>query len=171
MAEVCRAWDARLGRDVAIKVLPGSLAEDADRLRHFEQEARAASSLDHPHILAIHDVGTHEGTPYVVSELLEGTTLRERLGTPLPSRRVVEYALQIAQGLSAAHEKGIVHRDLKPENLFVAKDGRIKILDFERDGLRPELRRWWARSLTVELAMKVAGTTRGSGTACRGGSS
>ncbi len=130
MGEVYRARDARLGRDVAIKVLPGSLAEDADRLRRFEQEARAASSLDHPHILAIHDVGTHEGTPYVVSELLEGTTLRERLGAPLPSRRVVEYALQIAQGLSAAHEKGIVHRDLKPENLFVTRDGRIKILDF-----------------------------------------
>ena len=130
MGEVYRARDARLGRDVAIKVLPASLAEDAERLRRFEQEARAASSLDHPHILVIHDVGTHAGTPYVVSELLEGATLRERLGAPLPSRRFVEYALQIARGLSAAHEKGIVHRDLNPENLFVTRDGRIKILDF-----------------------------------------
>jgi Tol biopolymer transport system component len=130
MGEVYRARDTRLGREVAVKVLPVSLAADPDRLRRFEQEARAASALDHPHILAIHDVGTHDGTPYVVSELLEGSTLRERLGTPLPSRRVVEYALQIAQGLSAAHDKGIVHRDLKPDNLFVTKDGRVKILDF-----------------------------------------
>ncbi|MBK5255783.1 MAG: serine/threonine protein kinase, partial [Vicinamibacteria bacterium] len=128
--EVYRAKDTRLGRDVAVKVLPSSLAQDADRLRRFELEARAASSLDHPHVAAIHDIGTHEGTPYIVSELLEGDTLRDRLGTPLPPRRVVEYALQIAQGLSAAHEKGIVHRDLKPENLFVTRDGRIKILDF-----------------------------------------
>jgi Tol biopolymer transport system component len=130
MGEVYRARDSRLGREVAVKVLPTSFAADPDRLRRFEQEARAAGALDHPHILAIHDVGTHEGTRYVVSELLEGSTLRERLGTPLPSRRAVEYGLQIAQGLSAAHEKGIVHRDLKPDNLFVTKDGRVKILDF-----------------------------------------
>ncbi len=130
MGEVYRATDTRLGRDVAVKVLPASVAGDAERQRRFEREARATSALDHPHVLSIHDVGTQDGTPYVVTELLEGTTLRERLGTPLPARRAVEYALQIAQGMAAAHEKGIIHRDLKPENVFVTRDGRIKILDF-----------------------------------------
>ncbi len=131
MGEVFRAEDARLGREVAIKVLPASFAKDADRLRRFEQEARAAGSLNHPNILAIHDLGTHEGAPYIVSELLEGTTLRERLAdSPLPLRKTLDYAVQIANGLGAAHEKGITHRDLKPENLFVTNDGRVKILDF-----------------------------------------
>jgi len=130
MGEVYRARDSRLGRDVAVKVLPGSLANDPDRLRRFEQEARSASLLNHPNILAIYDVGTHDGVPYVVSELLEGDTLRQRMEAPLPPKRAVEYALQVAQGLAAAHEKGIVHRDLKPENLFVTNDGRVKILDF-----------------------------------------
>ncbi len=130
MGEVYRAKDKRLDRDVAIKVLAASVTSDPERLRRFDQEARAAGALDHPNILAIHDVGSDDGTPYVVSELLEGSTLRQRLGTPLPATRVVEYALQIARGLSAAHDKGIVHRDLKPDNLFVTKDGRIKVLDF-----------------------------------------
>jgi Tol biopolymer transport system component len=132
MGEVYRARDTRLGRDVAVKVLPAAFSGDPDRLRRFEQEARAAGMLNHPNLLAIFDVGTtHEGAPYVVSELLEGETLRARLdGGPLPARKAIEYALQIAQGLAAAHDKGIVHRDLKPENLFVTRDGRVKILDF-----------------------------------------
>jgi serine/threonine-protein kinase len=131
MGEVYRARDTRLGREVAIKVLPSSFSSDAERLRRFEQEARAAGMLNHPNIVAIYDVGTHEGAPYVVTELLEGETLGARLaGGALPQRKAIEYALQTARGLAAAHEKGIVHRDLKPENLFVTKDGRLKILDF-----------------------------------------
>jgi eukaryotic-like serine/threonine-protein kinase len=131
MGEVYRARDTRLGRDVAIKVLPASFPNDSDRLRRFEQEARAAGILNHPNITAVHDIGTHEGAPYVVQELLEGETLRQTLaGGKLSPRRAIDYALQIAHGLSAAHEKGIVHRDLKPENLFVTRDGRVKILDF-----------------------------------------
>jgi eukaryotic-like serine/threonine-protein kinase len=131
MGEVYRARDSRLGRDVAVKVLPASFAQDAERLRRFEQEARAAGALNHPNILAIHDLGTHEGSPYIVSELLEGQTLRERMSeSQLPLRKALDYAVQIANGLGAAHEKGITHRDLKPENLFITKDGRVKILDF-----------------------------------------
>jgi hypothetical protein len=131
MGEVYRAKDPRLGRDVAIKVLPSSLSADADRLRRFEQEARAAGVLNHPNLTAVYDVGTHEGAPYVVQELLEGETLRARLaGDAFTPRRAIGHALQIAQGLAAAHAKGIVHRDLKPENIFVTNDGRVKILDF-----------------------------------------
>jgi Tol biopolymer transport system component len=131
MGEVYRARDTRLSREVAIKILPPSLSADGDRLRRFEQEARATGTLNHPNILQVHDIGTHEGAPYVVSELLEGETLRDRIGgTPLPTRKAIDFATQIARGLSAAHEKGIVHRDLKPENLFITKDGRVKILDF-----------------------------------------
>ena len=131
MGEVYRARDARLNRDVAIKVLPASFSNDPDRLRRFEQEAKAAGALNHPNIVAVYDVGSHDGAPYVVSELLEGETLREVLaGGGLPPRRAADYALQMAQGLAAAHDKGIVHRDLKPENLFVTKDRRLKILDF-----------------------------------------
>ena len=131
MGEVYRAKDSRLGRDVAIKVLPSSLSQDAERLRRFEQEARAASALNHPNIVTLHDVGEQDGAPYVVTELLEGETLRSRLGGgTLPPRKATDYAIQIAQGLAAAHDKGIVHRDLKPENLFVTEDGRVKILDF-----------------------------------------
>jgi serine/threonine protein kinase/Tol biopolymer transport system component len=131
MGEVYRARDSRLERDVAVKVLPASFASDAERLRRFEQEARAVAALNHPNILAVYDIGTHEGAPYLVSELLEGETLRERLGGgALPARKVIDYAVQAAHGLAAAHEKGIVHRDLKPENVFVTKDGRVKILDF-----------------------------------------
>jgi len=140
MGEVYRARDTRLGRDVAIKVLPEALAHDADRLRRFEQEARAIAALNHPNILGIHDIGTHDGAPFLVSEFLEGQTLREKLVTgPLPVRRAIEYALGIAEGLAAAHEKGVVHRDLKPENVFVIRDGRIKVLDFGLAKLvRPE---------------------------------
>jgi eukaryotic-like serine/threonine-protein kinase len=131
MGEVYRARDTRLGREVAVKVLPASFSQDADRLRRFEQEARAASALNHPNILTIHDVGQQDGAPYVVTELLEGDTLRGRLaGGPMSPRRALEHALQIARGLAAAHDRGIVHRDLKPENVFVTRDGRVKILDF-----------------------------------------
>ena len=131
MGEVYRARDSRLKREVAIKVLPQAFSLDADRLRRFEQEALATAALNHPNILAVFDIGMHEGSPYVVSELLEGETLRERLrGGSIAVRKTLDYALQIAHGLAAAHEKGIIHRDLKPENLFVTKDGRVKILDF-----------------------------------------
>ena len=131
MGDVYRARDTRLGRDVAIKVLPEALAKDTDRLRRFEQEARTIAALSHPNILGIHDIGTYDGAPFLVSELLEGQTLREKLEAgPVPVRRGTEYALGIAQGLAAAHEKGIVHRDLKPENVFITKDGRVKVLDF-----------------------------------------
>ncbi len=130
MGEVYRARDSRLNRDVAIKVLPG-LSSEPDRLIRFEQEARATAALNHPNILAIFQMGTHVGVPYIVTELLEGKTLAESLRRgPLPPRKAIDYGVQIAQGLSAAHEKGIAHRDLKPENLFVTKEGRIKILDF-----------------------------------------
>jgi serine/threonine protein kinase len=131
MGEVYRAHDTRLGRDVAIKVLPAHFSSDPDRLRRFEQEARAAAALNHPNILAVHQLGTYEGMPYLVSELLHGETLREALRRgALPLRKATDYAMQIANGLAAAHEKGIVHRDLKPENLFLIRDGRVKILDF-----------------------------------------
>src|SRR5208282_5881890 len=131
MGEVYRARDSRLRRDVAIKVLPQALSLDSDRMRRFEQEALATAALNHPNILAVFDIGTSEGSPYVVSELLEGETLRERLRTgAIAVRKTLDYAMQIAHGLAAAHEKGIIHRDLKPENLFVTKDGRVKILDF-----------------------------------------
>jgi serine/threonine protein kinase len=131
MGEVYRAKDPRLGRDVAIKVLPASFSQDADRLRRFEQEAKAAGVLNHPNITAVYDVGQHDGAPYVVQELLEGDTLRSLLaGGRVPQRKIVDYSLQIVHGLAAAHEKGIVHRDLKPENVLVTNDGRAKILDF-----------------------------------------
>jgi serine/threonine protein kinase len=137
MGEVYRATDPRLRREVAIKILPAGLANDPERLRRFEQEALAAASLNHPNILAVYDIGVHpsmgsaEATPYIVSELLEGGTLRETLESgSVPVRKALDYAVQVANGLAAAHEKGIVHRDLKPENLFVTRDGRVKILDF-----------------------------------------
>jgi TolB-like protein/Flp pilus assembly protein TadD len=130
MGEVYRARDTRLGRDVAVKVIRPRFAADVDKLRRFEQEARATSQLDHANILVVHDIGSHEGNPYIVSELLEGESLREKLGAPLPPKRAIDYATQVAHGLAAAHDKGIIHRDLKPENLFVTKDGRVKILDF-----------------------------------------
>jgi len=131
MGEVYRASDPRLDREVAIKVLPEEVATDPDRLRRFEKEAKAAGALDHPNILIVHDVGAHESFPYVVTELLKGETLRERMAeSTLPVDKAVEYGVQIARGLAAAHEEGIVHRDLKPENLFVTKDGLVKILDF-----------------------------------------
>jgi len=131
MGEVYRARDPRLGRDVAIKVLPAVFSADADRLHRFEQEARAAAALNHPNILAVHDIGTAGDAPFIVSELLEGVTLRERLmGGAVTVRKAVAYAVAIARGLAAAHDKGITHRDLKPENVFITTDDRVKILDF-----------------------------------------
>ncbi|HEX9163185.1 MAG TPA: serine/threonine-protein kinase, partial [Thermoanaerobaculia bacterium] len=131
MGAVYRARDTRLGRDVAIKILTNVTLSDRERLVRFEQEARATGMLNHPNLLTIYDVGNADGTPYLVSELLQGENLRDRLNRgPLPPRKAAEIALLIAHGLGAAHEKGIVHRDLKPENIFLTRDGRVKILDF-----------------------------------------
>jgi len=140
MGEVYRARDARLGRDVAVKVLPAAFSRDPERLRRFEQEARATAALNHPNILAVFDIGTQDESLYVVTEVLEGETLRHRLQSgPLPARKATDYALQMARGLATAHDQGITHRDLKPENIFITKDGRIKILDFGLAKLsRPE---------------------------------
>jgi Tol biopolymer transport system component len=131
MGEVYRARDIILGREVAVKVLPPGFTTDPDRLRRFSQEAQAAAALNHPNVLAIYHVGDQDGAPYIVSELLEGETLRDRLRTgALAVRKAVDFAMQAASGLAAAHDKGIVHRDLKPENLFITNDGQVKILDF-----------------------------------------
>ena len=137
MGEVYRAHDPRLDRDVAIKVLPQAATDDPTRLGRFEREARATGALNHPNVLAIHDVGQHRGVPYIVTELLEGGTLRQRLReSNLTPRRAVEYAIQITDGLAAAHARGIIHRDLKPENIFITRDGHVKILDFGLAKLR-----------------------------------
>jgi hypothetical protein len=165
MGEVYRARDTRLGRDVALKILPPAFALDADRLRRFEQEARAVAALNHPNILAIHDIGEYSGTPFLVSELLEGGSLRAELESgPLPARKAADYAAQIAQGLAAAHEKNIVHRDLKPENIFITREGRVKILDFglaklaaKNDGSHPE-----AAYQTLTSAPTEAGVVMGT---------
>jgi serine/threonine protein kinase len=131
MGEVYRARDEKLNRDVAIKVLPASLGDNHDRLQRFEQEAQAAGTLNHPNILAVYDIGMHDGAPYVVSELLEGESFRDLLTHRRPStRKAIDYAIQVARGLAAAHEKGIIHRDIKPDNLFLTNDERVKILDF-----------------------------------------
>jgi serine/threonine protein kinase/Tol biopolymer transport system component len=138
MGEVYRARDPRLNREVAVKVLPASFASDGDRMRRFEHEAHATSALNHPNILSVYDIGSHEGSPFIVAELLDGEELRQQLQNgALPIRKAMDYAQQIASGLAGAHTKGIVHRDLKPENLFVTSDGRVKILDFGLAKLRP----------------------------------
>ncbi|MGV8042488.1 MAG: protein kinase [Thermoanaerobaculaceae bacterium] len=160
MGEVWRARDTRLQRDVAIKVLPADCAADADRLRRFEQEARATAALNHPNILAVFDIGTYEGAPYLVEELLKGETLRARLrGGTLPVAKALEIAVQVAQGLAAAHDKGIIHRDLKPENLFITSDDRVKILDFGLAKLDVP-----ARSVAVltQVSTTPAGTQSGA---------
>jgi eukaryotic-like serine/threonine-protein kinase len=161
MGEVYRARDPRLSREVAIKVLPASFSADADRLRRFEQEAKAAGVLNHPNITAVYDIGTDasNGAPYVVQELLEGETLRAILaGGKVSPRKAVDYALQTARGLAAAHEKGIVHRDLKPENLFITRDGRVKILDF---GLAKLTQPEGAGSAVTSLPTETRGTEPG----------
>lgn len=164
MGEVYRARDTRLDRAVAVKILPSSFASDPDRLRRFEQEARSVAALNHPNILSVHDIGTQDGTPYMVCELLEGETLRQRLhGGLLSSRKAVEYATQIAHGLAAAHEKGIVHRDLKPENVFITSDGRVKILDFGLAKIARGSGPSSAQTLTaVEVALTEAGQVLGT---------
>jgi len=163
MGEVYRARDEKLNRDVAIKVLPAALSQDSDRLRRFEQEAQAAGALNHPNILAVYDVGMHDGSPYIVSELLEGEELREQLNDgALPQRKALEYAQQIAQGLAAAHERGITHRDLKPENLFVTTDGRLKILDFGLAKLRPQRNESVSSEIDTRKQITDPGTVMGT---------
>ncbi len=138
MGEVYRAQDARLGRDVAIKVLPEKLADNPDALARFEREAKAIAALSHPNILAIFDVGNEEGVSFVVTELLEGETLRQQLrGSAVPWRKAIDYGSAIADGLAAAHAKGVIHRDLKPENIFLTSDGGVKILDFGLARIEP----------------------------------
>jgi eukaryotic-like serine/threonine-protein kinase len=138
MGEVYRAWDTRLERDVAIKILPAHLALNREALHRFEREAKAVATLSHPNILAIHDFGTEDGVTYAVMELLEGGTLRRQLlSGPLAWRRVAEIGSLLAEGLAAAHAKGIIHRDLKPENIFLTSDGQVKILDFGIARMKP----------------------------------
>jgi serine/threonine protein kinase len=163
MGEVYRARDARLNREVAIKILPAKLSNDPDRLKRFEQEARATSALNHPNILTIYDIGTHEGSPYIVAELLEGEELRDQLnGAVLPERKALDYAQQITQGLAAAHHRGIVHRDLKPGNLFITTDGRAKILDFGLAKLRPPRNEINSSEIATEKQITDPGTVLGT---------
>ncbi|MGD8897551.1 MAG: serine/threonine-protein kinase, partial [Acidobacteriota bacterium] len=140
MGEVYRARDPRLSREVAVKLITTEGEPSPDRLRRFETEARAAAQLSHPNVVTVFDVGTHDGHPYLVLELLEGETLRETLRSGVPAlRQAVTWALEVSRGLAAAHERGIVHRDLKPENVFLTTDGRVKILDFGLAKLREPL--------------------------------
>jgi serine/threonine protein kinase/Tol biopolymer transport system component len=159
MGEVYRARDTRLNRDVAIKVLPELASADPERLQRFEVEAKAAAALNHPNILSVFQMGTHNGTPYLVSELLEGKTLAASVSRgPLPLRQVIQYGIQISNGLAAAHEKGIVHRDLKPENLFVTKEGRIKILDFGLAKIPPSRKVPTTQATTITRLGVAVGT-------------
>ena len=133
MGVVYGARDERLGRSVAIKVLPAAVIGDADRLRRFEQEARTVGGLNHPNLVILHDVGRHEGAPYIVTELLTGTSLRARIAEgPLTLREVVRIAVEVARGLNAAHGSSVVHRDIKPDNIFLTRDGSDKVLTISR---------------------------------------
>ena len=167
MGEVYRARDARLGRDVALKILSESFAASPDRLHRFEQEARAVAALNHPNILGLYDIGSQDGTPYLVSELLDGQSLRDVLREgPLQHRKADDYAVQIASGLAAAHDKGIVHRDLKPENLFITKDGRAKILDFGLAKLT-QAKPSGPEGVTLDSSATLAGTVMARSGICR----
>jgi Tol biopolymer transport system component len=159
MGEVYRARDTRLGRDVAVKVLPTSVAADRDRQARFEREMQAVAALSHPNILAIFDTGVHDGQLFAVAELLQGQTLRDRLSTALPPRKAIEIAIQVARGLAAAHAKGLVHRDLKPENIFLLEDGQVKILDF---GLVRQVGSDAASGATQTIARTDAGIVMGT---------
>ena len=159
MGEVYRARDSRLNRDVAIKVLPQFASADPDRLYRFEHEAQAAAALSHPNILAVYQMGTYKGTPYLVTELLEGMTLSETLRRgPLPLRKAIDYAIQLAHGLAAAHQRGVVHRDLKPENVFLTKDGHIKLLDFGLAKIAPPQQLLGALAPTITRIGVAMGT-------------
>jgi eukaryotic-like serine/threonine-protein kinase len=163
MGEVYRAMDPRIGREVAVKVLPPAYAEDSERLSRFEQESRAAGMLNHPGILSVYDAGHEKGIHFLVTELLDGETLREKLKSPSPQRKIIDYALQIAKGLAAAHDRGIIHRDLKPENLFVTRDGRVKILDFGLAKLiQKETPSAEVSKLNTESPISVAGVILGT---------
>jgi len=163
MGEVYRARDTRLDREVAIKILPANYSTDPDRLKRFEQEARATSALNHPNILTVYDIGTHESSPYIVAELLEGQELRDQMNEgQLSERKAIDYAQQIAQGLAAAHDRRITHRDLKPENLFVTTDGRVKILDFGLAKLRPQGDEPISSQLATEKQITDPGTVMGT---------
>jgi serine/threonine protein kinase len=163
MGEVYRAHDPRLRRDVAIKVIAARFATDPDLLKRFEQEALASAALNHPNIVAVYDVGSHEGSPYLVTELLEGESLRQRLsGGPLAVRTVTQFGLEILRGVTAAHEKGIVHRDLKPENAFVTTDERLKILDFGLAKLAERAPAGAAVSQLTTAAVTEVGTVLGT---------
>jgi len=163
MGDIWRARDKRIGRDVAIKVLPEAYAPGDERVRRFEQEARAAGALNHPGLVTIFDVGTVDGTPYIVMELIEGQTLRDTIGEvapkPLPTRKMIDYAIQLASALAVAHEKGILHRDLKPENIFITPDGRVKILDFGLAKLAEEAK---DRDQTAERHLTSTGMVVGT---------
>ncbi len=163
MGEVYRARDTRLDRDVAIKVLPAALSQDPHRLSRFAVEAKATGSLNHPNILTVHDIGNHNGAPYIVAELLDGEELRASLTQgALPVRKAIEYAQQIVAGLAAAHEKGVVHRDLKPENLFVTKDGRVKILDFGLAKLKSPRNTPIGSDVATQKQLTTPGTVMGT---------
>lgn len=163
MGEVYRASDTRLGREVALKAISAAFTRDRSRILRFEQEARAAGALNHPNVCVIHDIGTHDGSPFVVMELLEGESLRARLNQgPIPASKAIDWAAQAAHGLAAAHDKGIIHRDLKPENLFLTKDGRIKVLDFGLAKLtRPEILTPGGQE-TVTIAATETGAVMGT---------
>ncbi len=156
MGEVYRARHVKLGRDVAIKVLPDELAADPERLQRFEREARTASSLNHPNIVTIHDIDEQGGTCYIAMELVEGKTLGNRLGEgPVPPSEILALATQIAEGLAKAHAAGIVHRDLKPENLMITDDGLVKILDFGLAKLTPQTEDGVSDITTVDQATRA----------------
>src|SRR5262249_44836324 len=165
MGEVYRAKDPKLGREIAIKVLPAAVGDDRGRRQRFEQEARSASALNHPNILTVYDIGEADGALYIAMELVEGKTLRELLasGEPLPTKRLLEIAVQIAEGLAKAHSAGIVHRDLKPENLMVSKDGYVKILAFGLANLAEPVRTQGQPALPPAIASPTEpGTVMGT---------